>query len=176
MMRGKNRPGNHLAKDQAFIDLFNAHWAGVFQLCRRYTGDEVIAQDLTQEIFLSLLEREMNFETDTAAAQYLAKAARYKVMNYLRDRKVLEPATAETGATNRTETDRYNPETIYLASELAGQLALKIEALEEPARTMFLLNRQQEMSYREIAEQFGVAVKTVEKHMSRALRSLRAIK
>lgn len=48
-----------------------------------------------------------------------------------------------------------------------------ILALDEPARTAFVMSRYREMSYGEIAATMGVSVKTVEKYVSAALAQLR---
>lgn len=166
---GIQQTGIHLEKDKAFITLFNLHWNNVYRLCKHYAGDEAVAKDLTQEIFLSVYERKISFDCEQHAGQYLAKAARYRVLNYLRDEKRADSIETE----DPVETNRYNPETVYMATELQNRLTLQVSNLPEPSRTMFLLSREQEMSYRQIADQLGIAVKTVEKHMSRALRLLK---
>ena len=45
--------------------------------------------------------------------------------------------------------------------------------LPDRCREVYLLNRMEGMSYTEIAERFGISVKAVEKHVSRALKGLR---
>ncbi|MCF7222660.1 RNA polymerase sigma factor [Marilutibacter chinensis] len=45
--------------------------------------------------------------------------------------------------------------------------------LPERCREVYLLNRIEGMSYPQIAERFGISVKAVEKHISRALKGLR---
>ena len=49
-----------------------------------------------------------------------------------------------------------------------------IENLPEKVRRAFIMNRFQEMSYREIADELGVSVSSVEKYMITALKTLRA--
>jgi len=159
--------------DDAFNELFNSHWHGVYNLCLRYCAEEAVAKDLTQNIFMSIWEKKTTFQDKKSAEQYLSKSAKYQVLNYLRNKKDTVEANEHTGNQNSIETLRYNPESVYTCNELSRNINLQIETLPEPARTIFLLSRQQTKSYLQIADQLGISVKTVEKHMTRALRSLR---
>jgi RNA polymerase sigma-70 factor (ECF subfamily) len=58
-------------------------------------------------------------------------------------------------------------------AELKTRLDEAIEALPEKCRIVFLLNRQEEMSYAEVAEHLGISVKTVENQIGKALKLLR---
>ena len=49
-----------------------------------------------------------------------------------------------------------------------------IDDLPARCREIFLLNREQELSYSAIAATLGISIKTVETQMSRALKALRA--
>lgn len=164
---------HHIDVDAAFKGLFDIHWNGVFQLCLRYTSDESAAKDLTQDIFLSIWERKITFEDKKSAEQYLSKSAKYQVLNYLRNKKNNVPTDENTGHKNVIETYRYNPESVYTSNELSEKINSKVDTLPEPAKTIFLLSRHQTLTYLQIAGQMGISVKTVEKHMTRALQSLR---
>ena len=59
------------------------------------------------------------------------------------------------------------------ASELQDAIRDAIAALPPRTREVFLLSRERNLRYSEIAEQLGVTVKAVEANMSRALRQLR---
>ena len=56
------------------------------------------------------------------------------------------------------------------ASGLSWQL---IDELPEKRREIFLMAKRDGLSYKEIAEETGLTVKTVENHVTRALKSLR---
>jgi RNA polymerase sigma-70 factor (ECF subfamily) len=57
--------------------------------------------------------------------------------------------------------------------ELEERLYTALNELPEQCRTIFQLSRFEEMRYREIADQLGISVKTVENQMGKALRLLR---
>jgi RNA polymerase sigma-70 factor (ECF subfamily) len=59
------------------------------------------------------------------------------------------------------------------ADELQQAIRSAVEALPPRTREVFLMSRERNLRYSEIAEQLGVTVKAVEANMSRALRQLR---
>jgi RNA polymerase sigma factor (sigma-70 family) len=59
--------------------------------------------------------------------------------------------------------------------EFKQQLEKAISDLPEGQREVFLLNRIDKKTYREIAEMLGVSVKAIEKRMHKALKALRVL-
>jgi RNA polymerase sigma-70 factor (ECF subfamily) len=66
-----------------------------------------------------------------------------------------------------------NPEEQYEMAELDAAIRDAIECLPERCRLVFTLRWQHHLSYAEIAETLGIAVKTVENQVTRALKALR---
>ena len=57
--------------------------------------------------------------------------------------------------------------------ELQKRVQDALNTLPEQCRQVFGLSRFEALKYREIAEQLGISIKTVETHMGKALRILR---
>lgn len=70
-------------------------------------------------------------------------------------------------------TDGNSEEERIARSELEAQLWKLIDELPEKRRDIFLMAKRDGLSYKEIAEETGLTVKTIENHISRALKSLR---
>jgi len=70
-------------------------------------------------------------------------------------------------------TEKESPEFVLEMKEFDNKLQAAIADLPDKSRVVFLMNRIDGITYREIAENLGVSVKAVEKQMSRALRILR---
>ena len=128
------------------------------------------AEDLTQEVFIRIADRQ---ETDMRSADaYIFQVA----ANLLRDRARREKVRSEHAAGMRLVEgmgiEALDPHRIAAGRE---QLQLLSEALRElPVRTrqIFLLFRYENVAQRTIAESFGISVSAVEKHLSRAMAHL----
>lgn len=59
------------------------------------------------------------------------------------------------------------------AKDLDQKLQVALAKLPEKSRTVFELSRFQEMKYKDIAQTLDLSIKTVEGHMTKALRHLR---
>jgi RNA polymerase sigma-70 factor (ECF subfamily) len=78
------------------------------------------------------------------------------------------------GAAREIEVETADPsDDRFRDAEIGAALAHALALLPERPRQVFLLSRRQGLSYAEIAEVLGIAVKTVEMHMGRALAQLR---
>lgn len=108
------------------------------------------------------------------ASKYLARCTKYQILNFFRNKKQQEEIT-DVNFGSEIEALRYNPEAMLLDKELSGELEVFISNLTEPTKSIFLLSREQQLSYKEIASELGIAVKTVEKHISRVLKEFRAV-
>src|SRR5206468_8950821 len=102
---------------------------------------------------------------------YLYQAVRNEAVSYRRRQVTQEhalvrvanaPAPASRDGATETE-----------AGELAAAVAAAVDALPERCRLIFTMNREQGLSYAEIAAALGLSVKTVENQMSRAFKALR---
>lgn len=86
-------------------------------------------------------------------------------------RKTKVAAKYEQSMELKIETD--NPEKQLQYKEMEASYQHALLDLSEKQREVFLMNRSEEMTYKEIAERLDLSVKAVEKRMSQALSFLR---
>lgn len=141
---------------------------------RRRTSVEEDAQDLAQESLIRLMR--YRGHAPTAWASLLYRIA----INALNDRlrrarthreahhTALDPDIAELASPEPSHEQR-----MITQQELAVLQGVLL-GLPLRCRQIYLLNRIEGMSYTEIAGHCGISVKAVEKHISKALRLLRA--
>ncbi len=99
----------------------------------------------------------------TANRIFLDDTAHQKVVLKFEKRSDRQEAQSET-----------NPEFLYQADEFKSQLETVVSNLPEKQRVVFLMSRIDKMKNQEIADALDVSVKTVEKHITSSLKSLRA--
>lgn len=103
------------------------------------------------------------------------KSLLYKMSNDLvisNYRKSINHADYEQSMMLQSD-EAVSPEEELLFEELASSYAQALEKMSETQRTVFLMSRNDELKYHEIAECLDISVKAVEKRMSAALQFLR---
>jgi RNA polymerase sigma-70 factor, ECF subfamily len=155
---------------RAFETLFRALAPGLVVLSARYVGSRQVAEELVQELFLDLWTQRAELRVEQALTAYLYAATRNRAINYAkRERRMVRWDAASDERPDRPDPAAPNE------SELLDALELQhaVETLPARCRLIFTLNRQQDMTYGEIATSLGLSIKTVETQMGRALKALR---
>lgn len=132
--------------------------------------DEEAAKGTVQNIFLKLWERKHTLNFNGSIKAYLYSAVYHECLNYIRHEKVkLNHQDHLVYTMKNTEEQDKGIE----FSDLKDKLQQVLNNLPEKCRTVFQLSRFEELKYREIADQMGISVKTVEAQMGKALKILR---
>lgn len=157
---------------RSFEKLFTSYWYTVYAMVCFYLKDKEIAKDLTQNIFLDLWERGVNFESRTDMEKYLTRCCKFQVFNHFRYLRRLEIMATED-VPDQTTPHYEQPDLQLQYKEIAVRIEKQMDKLIEPARTVFYLSRREYLSYKEISAKLGISVSTVEYHISNCLRTLR---
>lgn len=166
--RDRTRTG---CDSDAFEAAFREHYAGLCDYVDSYVRSPEVAHDLVQDLFVNLWDRCDAGDAPPLNAAYLYTSARNRALKHLRHRRVVS-AWAESSA---HETLRTGDEADHdvRTREVEQAIHVAIDKLPERCREVFLLSRQQHLSYAAIADALGISIKTVETQMWRALKSLR---
>ncbi|MFT5999023.1 MAG: RNA polymerase sigma-70 factor (family 1) [Neolewinella sp.] len=155
----------------ALDELFRRYYVDLCRTAVRFVNDEQEAEDIVQNLFVSLWEKRAgDMDELGAVAPYLRRAVRNRSLNYLRDRKripVDDTEVPETLAAKELADDELTQD------ELRDRIHKAIDTLPERCRLVFVMNKLEEMSHKEIAEALEISPKTVENQMTRAYRFLR---
>lgn len=154
--------------------MFRQYYSMVCNTINHYLRNRTITEDVAQEMFAELWVKRDQLTIHTSVPAYLRRMAVTRTLNYIRDSKKYnweELESPETGVTQATvEPDILNT---MEEAELSRKINLAILQLPEKCRVVFLMSRMEEMSYAEIAANLGIATKTVENQIGKALKLLR---
>ena len=143
-----------------------------FDAIRRYLvyrgADEELATDISQDVFMKLWQKDLDFE-EPGTKSLLYKMASDAFSSHFRKTKV----AAKYEQTMELKVESNDPQKQLEYEELHGQYLKALSAMNEKQREVFLMNRTEEMTYKEIAERLDLSVKAVEKRMSQAIGFLR---
>jgi len=163
------------SEKSAFEEIYYDFFGLMFHLSLQYIHEERISEEIVQDTFLKLWEIRETLNEDFNIRNFLYTITKNNCLNYLRNQKT---------ALKHQENLKYlEMQFNYEALERLGsfiefeELRTKIEkalaALPDNLRETFMLSRFEEIPYKEIALKQSISIKTVEAHMTKALKILR---
>lgn len=157
--------------EQVFEDIYHTYHAKVYNFILRYTEDKDTARELTQVSFIKLWEkRERLAKHKPFDGQFFVMIRNLTIDAIRKQGRILDLREAYQSTYESTESTTENS---LAHTELVNYLESVIEQLPEKRQRIFRLNRQEGMTYQEIAHQLAISPKTVEQQMSKALKFLR---
>lgn len=156
--------------EAAFTEIYNRYWDKLFAVAFNRCGAETEAEEIVQDVFLSLWNRRLAIQLKYSIATYLSVAVKYQVINKLskqhRKQVHLESISGVDEGVESTEL-------WFNERELRGQLDRAVNSLPEKCRLVFLLSREEGKGTKQIAQELNIAEKTVEAHLTKALKEIR---
>jgi RNA polymerase sigma-70 factor (ECF subfamily) len=164
------------AGDQdAFEQLFRAHYDELTAFARRYAHDASGAEELVQSLFADLWAERARWEIRSSVRAYLFTAVRNRGLN-ARRRGLIERDWDDADGRSDTEALQWSPPAPDVElehRETTARVVRALGSLPERCRLVMQLRWRDQLSYAEIAEAMGISVKGVEIQLSRGLKALR---
>lgn len=153
----------------AFEHLFRCNYAGLLAYAFTLVNDDQEAKDLVQNAFLRLWEKRFQLH-DSALRQYLFTMVHNEFIDLCRRKKVRNNLLAQIKANALRQLVDYpdNQE-----QEKMDRLREQIANLPPRCRQILIMNKRDGMKYREIAEELGISIKSVESQMRIAFQRIR---
>ncbi|RWC02694.1 sigma-70 family RNA polymerase sigma factor [Mesorhizobium sp.] len=149
--------------------LFMRHHARIYRFVARQTGSEMMADDITNEVFLELWRQAPGFEGRSEVSTWLLGIARFKALSLLRKKKedwIDDDDAAQVPDSADT------PEVVTMKEDKAAALRRFVDALPEEHRTVIDLAYYHGQSVTEIGEVLSIPVATVKTRMFYARKKL----
>ncbi len=158
--------------DKAFRAIYQRYGRRCYGLALQKLRSKEAAEEITQNIFVSLWERRHTVVIENLEA-YLMVSIKYQTLNYIeskltRDKFALSlpPQYGEGAGENTVEN------TVFL-QDLMAALEAALDTLPAKTQEVYRLSRFENLSGREIAERMGLSEKSVEYHIAQSLKFLR---
>ena len=151
--------------EQAFQRVVRRHQHNVMAYCYRLTTDAGSAQDIAQEVFLTLWKQRKNYTEQGKLTHYLIRIAR------LRSLALLKKTRADTRLRERAYAMRVDKATPAYASDAAVQTALT--RIRSEHRDLIVLRHFEGFDMAEIQSITGLRLGTIKSRLHRAMAALR---
>lgn len=158
--------------EKAFEALYKRHVVNFTALAMSKTGNRETAEEIIQDAFLSVFLKKKTADQITNFPAYLNTMVRNRVLDHYRRDLLLKKYEVHT-AKEYSDLDNSTLQLIEL-KELEHQLANEVEKLPSKCKKVYQLSRNQHLPNKEIAGLLSISENTVEQHMRKALRILRA--
>lgn len=151
--------------------LFSKYYAPLYRFAREILKEKLAAEDAVQDVMLKVWERRSSIHITTALKSYLYMAVKNHCLNQLKI----------AGRKNWLEEGMEDDER-FAINNVAEQLHAKtleqkihqvIESLPPKCALIFKMSRFEGKSYKEMADELDLSVKTIENQMGKALQILR---
>ncbi|MNK28395.1 ECF RNA polymerase sigma factor SigW [compost metagenome] len=156
---------------KALEALYELYYVQLCQIAFRKLGDETLVEELVQDVFLNLWIKRHTLDSEGSLFAYLYATLRNRALHEIRarmikDRHYLQIAGQDKGYSA-------DPEDDLMAKETELKVMKVIESLPVQCREAFRLSREEQLSYKAIAERMNISVNTVEKHIGKAIKILK---
>jgi RNA polymerase sigma-70 factor (ECF subfamily) len=162
--------GRLKADDEAALTMiYRRYWASLFKAAFNILKDRQACEDIIQELFIKLWDCRTEVEISISLKAYLYASVRYGVYRQIRTGSVRSEIFDDLIDRLHTPATHNSIE----HKELLMQINQIIDTLPEKCREVYKLSREECLSHKEIALQLNISTKTVENHLTKALRELR---
>jgi RNA polymerase sigma-70 factor (ECF subfamily) len=169
---------------KAFAELVRRHNRSIYNFVLRQLRVPSIAEDVTQDVFMRLVQNAAEFKHEARFLTWLYTIARNLCIDQLRKLSHRRHASLDQpmsdgpeGRTLGESVSDPNPmasaERSALSSEVGSSIVRAIESLPDDQREVFLLREVASLPFKDIAEITGVGENTVKSRMRYALDRLK---
>jgi RNA polymerase sigma-70 factor (ECF subfamily) len=156
---------------ESFERLFHRFYKGLSGYARTLVQSGEVAEEVVQDVFYNVWKNRESLRITRSWQSYLYRSVYNNSMMYLRKNR--REQVMEEGSIQEPVDRSPDPSQVLEYLEVSDRVSGVLLDLPGRTREIFLLNRQEGLKYREIAERLSISVKTVEANMGKALRALR---
>jgi len=164
-MKEKPLTGKSLEK------LFREYFRPLTYFAIQYVKEQAIAEDIVQDLFLNLYEKKETLKIHVSEMNYLYTSVRNRCLKHMEYKKVRaenNPSIQET-----MNSDPANPLELVALIEFEHKYIQVLESLSPKCREVFEMSRLEGKKNQEIADELKLSKRTVETHISQALKVLK---
>ena len=155
----------------AFEEIYNRYWLKLYANAYKRLKEREQAKEIVQDLFTSFWLNRRSVNINTSLQGYLFSSVKYAVLNFKRAEAVRNNYTELLQLVNNNLDN--STEENFKYKELKERIDHEVRNLPNKCRFVFELSRNQYKTNKEIALLLGISEKTVENHLTKALRFLR---
>jgi RNA polymerase sigma factor (sigma-70 family) len=148
---------------------FLTHQLSLKRFLRRFFSRTQDIEDIAQETYLRAFDAERSGEVVRSPKAFLFRIAKNAALNELVRKSRLLTDYIEDSATRDVSDNGASAEEQVMGREKLAMFCQAVATLPAQCRKAFLMRKLYGMSHKDIAEELGISISTVEKHVASGL-------
>ena len=166
MLVGKLKAGDRAS----FNMIFRRFYAPMVRFCFRFVADQDVAAELVQDFFVKLWSGRDKLNISSSFEAYMMRSVQNAALTYINKERLHAETNLRIFSEEGQATD---PSEELQSKNLEADYRKIIAAMPEKRREVFMASRIDGLKYAEIAEKLNLSQKTVEAHMSAAIKQMK---
>lgn len=159
------------SSEKAFHSFFNLFHDRLFRIAFFYLRKEEWTQEVVIDVFMKIWEKRESLLEIQNIEDYCFVLTKNAAFNFL-EKEHRHDHEELLSSVEKEESD-VSPEDTVISEELFARYVKALDRLPEKCREIFLLVKEEHLSYAETAQRLGVSIKTVDTQLQRAKERLR---
>ena len=166
--------------ERVFRKIMDFWYSRLFNFANGYLVNSENSKEVVQDVFLQLWDNRLKLAENTSLNAYLFILTRNRCIDLIRRERLMLQFRTDKQEEYLRLTENFNAlsdpilDNIF-ASELQTEIDQTINSLPDQCRKVFILSRTNGLKNREISEILNLSEKTVESHLTKALRTIRSM-
>ncbi len=156
----------------AFRSLYDRYSKKLYYFSLRYLCNQNEAEELVQSVFINIWEHRKTLDGNMPVKNYIYRSAVNYIYNYLKKKAIQARYLESETQKGEVHSDQTYNEVIF--HDLEQSIKSIVERLPLQQKNIFQLSRYEGLTHEEIAKQLNLSVRTVENHIYRALKIIKA--
>lgn len=153
---------------QAYYKVFEEYHVKLYRYIYKHTQSAYFADEIVQLSFIKLWEKRAGLSEEHSVSTQLFRIAKSTLIDVLRKEKIRDTQELSDTFISGSRQDEG-----FVYKEDLGLILAAIDELPPQSQQVFKLSRLHDLSHKEISAQLSISPKTIEAHISKALKYLR---
>lgn len=154
---------------KAFELLYDNYYAKLCSFSYKVTKDIAVSEEIVQDLILTIWEKKETLSFAPQLKYYLYRAVHNNSVRYVNKHAKVYHNSEETEALENVAEEFSST---MEETELSMAISLAVESLPAQTNKIFKMSREENLTYKEIAEKTNLSVKSIEYHISKAINYL----
>lgn len=157
---------------KAYAELFDRYVILLRRQAVRYIKNDFDAEEIVMDLLFNLWAKRARLNPDgDSLKKYFYRALHNRIINHLK--KKLPVIVSMDTVTEDSISGFLSSDHRIIEQEISAAFSTRLAQLSPQRQQVFMMCREENLSYRSVANRLGLSVNTVENHMASALNFLR---